>query len=123
MRFDGACWRTNNWEKDVRICKDSGHPGWSGDIAWRWTSEVSGRVRVKVSAKKIDTGGGDGVEVFVYRNLGEIKHWHLGARDSKGFTKEFQIDINQGDFLFFVLRVGGNSLNDHTGFRAQVYRK
>jgi serine/threonine-protein kinase len=121
MRFDGTCWRTTNTEEYVRICEASGHPGLTGDIAWRWTSEVTGRVQVWLSAHKIDIGGGDGVVILVYRNTEEIKRWQLGASDGQGFTDLFGLDIAQGDYLFFVIKVGGDSMNDETALRVQIY--
>jgi serine/threonine protein kinase len=123
MRFDGTCWRADSSEDYVRICQDSAHPGLTGDIAWRWTSEVDKRIRIRISARKIDTGGGDGVVILVYRNTKELKSWQLGWNDSKGFTNEFEVDIARGDFLFFVMKVGGDSTYDHTAFQAQIYHK
>lgn len=122
MHFDGTCWHTTNEEQPVRICRDSGHPGLTGDIAWRWTSEVNGHIWVRVSAHKIDTQGGDGVVILVYRNTTELRNWQLGGNDSQGFTDGFGMDVAQGDLVFFVIKVGGDSTYDHTAFKAQIYR-
>lgn len=122
MQFDGNCWRTTNEETFVRICQNSAHPGLTGDIAWRWTSNVNGRVFVWVSARKLDTGGGDGVIIHVYHGLNELKRWELGPADSQGFTDQLAVDINQGDFLFFVLKVRDDATYDNTAFQAQIYR-
>ncbi len=122
MQFDGNCWRTTNEETFVRICQTSAHPGLTGDIAWRWTSNVNGRVFVWVSARKLDTGGGDGVIIYVYHGLNELKRWELGPADSLGFTDQLAVDINQGDFLFFVLKVRDDATYDNTAFQAQIYR-
>jgi len=122
MRFDGTCWHTTNEEQAVRMCRDSGHPGLTGDIAWRWTSEVNGYIWVRVSAGKIDTQGGDGVVILVYRNTTELRNWQLGWNDSQGFTDGFEMDVAQGDLVFFVIKVGGDSTYDHTAFKAQIYR-
>jgi hypothetical protein len=125
MQFDGNCWRAPKtgdrvWEDYVRICPTSAHPGVEGDITWRWTSEVSGPIQVEVFARKIDAQGGDGVEVVVYRNTEEIKRWSLAASDTLGFTQQFGLDVKQGDYLFFVLKPAGNSMNDETAFQARV---
>ncbi len=122
MQFDGSCWRTTNEETFVRICQTSAHPGLTGDIAWRWTSNVNGRVFVWVSARKLDTGGGDGIIIHVYHGLNELKRWELGPADSLGFTDQVAVDINQGDFLFFVLKVRDDATYDNTAFQAQIYR-
>ena len=122
MSFDGDCWRTTNTEESVRICRDSGHPGITGDIAWRWTSEVDGLIQVRVSAYKIDTGGGDGSVIIMYRNINEIKRWQLAGNDGEGFAEQVDLEVAQGDLLFFVMKIGGDSSYDHTGFQVQVNR-
>ena len=90
-------------------------------IAWRWASNVTGRIRVQVTASKKDTGGGDGVVILVYRNIDALASWDLAWNDSFGFTQTFETDIVAGDFLFFVMKIGGSPVNDETAFRAQVY--
>ncbi|HXV44379.1 MAG TPA: protein kinase [Anaerolineae bacterium] len=122
MQFDGSCWRTANSETYVRICGASAHPGLTGDIAWRWQSDFSGPIQGRVSARKLDTQGGDGVVILVYRNTTEIKRWELGANDSQGFSQPFETDMAPQDYLFFVIKAGGDSTNDEIAFRAQIYR-
>jgi serine/threonine protein kinase len=126
MQFDGSCWRAPQaeghvWEDYVRICPNSAHPGIEGDITWRWTSEVSGPIQVEVSARKLDIRGGDGVQIIVYRNTEEIRRWPLEATNSQGFTQPFSLNIAQGDYLFFVLKAGGDATNDETAFQVQIY--
>lgn len=128
MEFDGTCWRAPKlgdrvWEDYVRICPTSAHPGIEGDITWRWTSEVSGPIQVEVSARKIDTQGGDGVEIVVYRNTEEIKRWPLAANDAVGFTQPVSLEVMQGDYLFFVLKPGADSTHDETAFQARVVKQ
>jgi serine/threonine-protein kinase len=126
MAYDGECWRvdpaqTNSVEGPVRICPNSAHPGLTGDIAWRWTSQVTGPVTVWISARKIDTGGGDGVEIIAYRNVERLKSWQLAGNDGNGFSDQFQVELQTGDFLFFVMKIRGGPENDETAFRAQIY--
>lgn len=122
MEFDGECWRTTNTENSVRICQDSAHPGITGDIAWRWTSPFDGQIWVNVVAAKIDTGGGDGVDIIVYHNTNELKRWHLGWNDGTGFNDGIAVNVSQGDYIFFALKAGGDATYDHTYFRGQIYR-
>lgn len=127
MAYDGECWRvdpaqTNSVEGPVRICATAAHPGLTGDIAWRWTSQVNGLATVWVSARKIDTGGGDGVEIIVYRNLERLRSWQLAGTDGNGFSEQFQVELQAGDFLFFVVKIRGGPENDETALRAQIYR-
>lgn len=122
MRFDGVCWRTTNAEDYIRICQTSAHPGLTGDIAWRWESTLNGPIRVWISARKLDTTGGDGVVVLLYRNTEEIKRWQLEATDSQGFTEQISLEVVQGDYLFFVVKAGGDSANDETALQAEIYQ-
>lgn len=119
-QFSEGCWR---WaaEPSARICPDSVHPGLGGDVAWRWQSSLNGPIQVSVSAKKIDTGGGDGVLVLVYHNTTEIKRWQLAANDGQGFAETFSLDVAEGDYVFFVLKAGADPANDETAFQAQVF--
>ncbi len=123
MLFDGnaVCWRAPNQETSARLCREAVHPGLTGDVAWRWSSPVAGPLRLVVSARKLDTAGGDGVIIVAYRNTEEIKRWPLAANDSEGFTEELVVNVSQGDYLFFVVKVNQDSMNDETGFRAWVY--
>jgi hypothetical protein len=126
MQFDGACWRIDNQEPvtepSVRICQNTAHPGVTGDIAWRWTSTVNGSIWLQMLAYKLDTNGGDGVDIVIYRNTTELKRWRLNANDSIGFNEGLSIDVTNGDYIFAVLKIGGSSSYDETSFRVQIYR-
>jgi hypothetical protein len=75
---------------------------------------------VEVSARKLDIRGGDGVQIVVYRNTEEIRRWPLEATNSQGFSQQLNLDIAQGDYLFFVLKAGGDATNDETAFRVKI---
>jgi hypothetical protein len=121
QRAYGSCWYGQDY---IRICQDSGHPGNSADIAWRWTSHVSGQIEVEISARKIDSGG-DGVTVLAYHNqLNQaIDGWQIGPNDTAGVfrLKFFETEIKQGDTLFFVMKRNSNAQSDHTAFQIQIY--
>lgn len=120
----GACWYTKDEEDYVRICPDSGHPGNDADIAWSWTSPFSGRIRVTVAARKIDQGG-DGVVILVYHNDQAREGLRLGPDDTQGVTDRqlFEGDVHTGDRITFVMKKNERVENDHTAFRAQIYRQ
>lgn len=120
MRFDGTCWRTNNEEDSVRICDDSMHPGITGDVARRWQSDRNGTVTLEISVSKRDTSGGDGVILQLYRNTTLLRGWQFGPNDSQGINSRFIVNLNQGDYLFFVLKVNQNSANDETNFAVRI---
>ena len=122
MVYDGTCWRTTNDETSMQICQDTAHPGLSGDIAWRWTSNLTGDIRASISARKLDTAGGDGVTIHLFRNLEQVNSWHLPFDDSRGIDETITVNVNPDDYLFFVLKMNQNPVNDLTAFQAQIYR-
>jgi serine/threonine protein kinase len=117
----GACWYAEDY---VRICRDSGHPGDDADIAWRWTSPVSGHIQVLVTARKIDAGG-DGVTIIAYHNSTPIDGLRLEPADTQGVTNElfFEADVNAGDQLGFVMKKNEQVEYDHTTFQVQIYQQ
>jgi hypothetical protein len=60
------------------------------------------------------------VQIVVYRNTEEMRRWSLEATNSQGFTQPFSLDIVQGDYLFFVLKAGGDATNDETEFQVRI---
>jgi hypothetical protein len=125
-RLYGACWYADeNFSEDyVRICPGSGHPGRHADVAWRWSSDFSGRVGVVVSVAKIDPGG-DGVTVMAYHNSEVVEGLRLEPMDVQGVAAKpwFEITVNEGDRLTFVLKQNDGAEYDHTAFQAQIYRE
>lgn len=125
MQFDGACWRISEQEgqtePSVRICQSSAHPGITGDIAWRWSSSVDRDVWVQLFAYKIDTGGGDGVDIVVYRNTEELQRWRLDGTDGNGFSEGLSVPVTSEDYIFVVMKIAGDPSYDETGFQVQIY--
>ncbi len=123
MQFDGLCWRSLNEEQEtIRICEEEGHPGVTGDIAWRWLSDFSGPVTVRLIAAKEDLEGGDGVQIHFYHNQEKLQEWHLEAEDKFGFIDDIEIDLFPEDSLLFVIDIKRNPLFDFTAFRVQIFQ-
>ena len=120
-RFDGRCWRSDNWEPDMRICSDGEvHPGQSGRIAYQWRVSNSGQQRIDVHAHKIDTSCGDGVWVGTYRVADEqsgprsLGDFQIGGGDNKGKTASYSEYFDQGNLLLVMVDVRGDSTCDMT---------
>jgi hypothetical protein len=121
MRFDGQCYRTDNWEKDVRICPEGEvHPGQSTRVAYQWRPSFSGNIKVTVHAHKADTGGGDGVWVGTFRardgvgmeaKLGEFR---IGGGDNTGRTETYSVTVDPGNMIYVIVDIGGESTYDKT---------
>jgi serine/threonine protein kinase len=121
QRKYGQCWYGQDY---IRICLDSGHPGNSADIVWRWTSQSDGRVQVRLWAHKIDLGG-DGVTIRAYHNGQEVQGQQIGGQDAAGVVQKnwFDVEVKMGDTLQFVMQKNGNAENDHTFFLVQIYQQ
>ncbi|MCB0193201.1 MAG: serine/threonine protein kinase [Anaerolineae bacterium] len=121
----GQCWYPNrNFnERYVRICENSGHPGNEADIAWRWRSDLNGRVRVVGTARKIDSGG-DGVLIQAYHNGQFVDELSLKGGDTDGVRERnwFVVDVAADDTLTFVMKSNGRVENDHTTLNIEIYR-
>jgi len=122
-QWDGSCWRTGTWEKDVRICRTELHPGWSTDISRQWRSTVSGDVRIDLTARKLDTGGGDGVEIVVCKLANCFRRYTVGAQDRVGFADSLILPVAQGDLFYFVVKVRGDSTYDTAAMEISIFQR
>lgn len=120
-RFDGNCWRTDNWEGDVRICAEGEvHPGQSTRVAHQWRVTVGGQRRIEVHAHKIDTRCGDGVWVGTFkvvddgsgpRKLGEFT---IRGNDNRGNTVVYSDHFDAGNLVLVLVDIRGESTCDMT---------
>jgi serine/threonine protein kinase len=118
----GACWYAQDY---MRICRDSANPGHSADIGWRWTSTVTGRVELKVTARKKDFGG-DGLLVapLYYDSSGRLsapEFWYLGADEEARLNESFIIEeIAVGDKIVVMMQTNNDATNDNATLHAQI---
>jgi tRNA A-37 threonylcarbamoyl transferase component Bud32 len=118
-----ACWYSQDY---VRICQDGGQPGNNFDIAWRWTSDVSGPLQIDISARKLEFGG-DGVRILVQHQTTDNILYPIYAQDlSGGDGQGFRITLNEitaikpGDTVLFVINKLGNVEHDRTILRGTI---
>lgn len=121
MVYDGSCFRTDNWEKDARICADGEvHPGQSTRVAYEWRPGFSGSISLTVHAHKIDSRCGDGVWVGTYRardgvgmeaQLGGFK---IGGGDNVGRTETYQSTADPGNLFYIIIDINGDSTCDQS---------
>jgi hypothetical protein len=123
MGFDGSCYRSPFAEEQMRICPDHGAPGVRGDIAWLYKAEVTGKLLFKVTAHKVEDQGDD-IEIKAYRHTNPVHTWRLDGGDKQGFTKQFELDLDGGEMIFFTMQVRSTWREfryDPNAFRIQVY--
>ena len=127
-RFDGRCWRTDNWENDVRICAEGEvHPGWSTRVAYQWRSPVSRHLLIKVHAHKIDTRCGDGIWVGTYKVIDDgsgprkLGDFSINAGDNRGKTVNYSEHFDESNLVLILVDIRGNSTCDTTRLNIDVY--
>jgi serine/threonine-protein kinase len=124
-----GCWQTPR-EGNVRVCETGEvHPGVTGRIAYRWRSSVSRNVQVVVHAHKMDTGGGDGVWIGIFRvpqgrppeKIGEFSIAGAEYRDRPANTHSYDMGVSVGDAVMVMVDIGGSSTYDATRLYVDVY--
>ena len=116
--YGKPCWYTI--PNHVRTCNNFGNPGNNDNIAWRWTSTVSGPLEIKVQARK-DSSGGDGVVISVYQ--GKTDSFPLlEMRTADGVINQTipVKAIQQNEAIYFVMNKNGTETLDDTEFRAII---
>jgi uncharacterized protein YgiM (DUF1202 family) len=129
MRFDGHCYRTNNWENDVRICPEGEvHPGQSTRVAYEWQPGFSGKIEIAVHAHKIDTRCGDGIWVGTFRaregkgmeaKLGEFR---ISGGDNTGITRTYTTAVDPDNMIYVLIDIYRESTCDMSRVYIDIYR-
>jgi hypothetical protein len=118
----GACWYNQDY---IRICPEAAHPGNGADVAWRWTSNVSGPLQIELSVAKKDTGG-DGVLIYVQHYTTNnivfpLFSGSLAGGDKRGFKETLTVEtIMPGDQLLFMVQRNGRAESDYTALEARI---
>ncbi len=121
MSYDGWCYLSS--EAVARICADQGAPGRTNDVAWLYKAEVDGRLLFRVTAHKLEAVGDD-IDISVYRHTNRLYTWSLKQGDTKGFTSQFELNVNGGEMIFFTMHISTSWREfkyDPNAFRVQVY--
>ncbi len=119
----GSCWYGP--EEYIRICGEISHPGPNTDLAWRWTSPISGTLQVVITAAK-EKAGGDGLLLYAYNNSpgareARIFEGFLGQNNTAGLTESFQVEgIAPGDYLLFTMHMNETPIEDATYYRIRI---
>jgi len=118
------------WYGDAgeRVVKEGQHPGYNGTYTYaavrRWTSDVSGLVRISGQLAKLDNGSGnagsDGVVGSVYVNTTSKYTKTLASSDTTGVKYSFYAQVNVGDTINFLLDPRANHYCDATKFTATI---
>jgi tetratricopeptide (TPR) repeat protein len=129
--WDEATQEWYTFHRWVRIGASDAHPGYqpasnSSDVIRRWRSSVNGRVRIYVTAYKLDTGTpttfGDGVVVYIKHRGTSIWSGYIAPRNAVGVRGWLAVtrDVAVGDNLDFGLAPFRDASHDHTLFEISI---
>jgi len=86
------------------------------DSVRTWKAPYSGVVAVSGNAYKLETGGGDGVKLYIYKNNTSIWNQNLAYNNSTGIGHQVTIPVNAGDDLRFIVNQNANNSCDKTAW-------
>lgn len=111
------CYRTD--QPDNVICSDFARPGFSGDVALQYKSEVGGTIKIEIELSLRNQPNNQGVNVYLYRHLQQLRAYRLTTLDAR-LTDSVVQDVAEGEFFFLVFRANNGDERDEVGFRMRV---
>jgi hypothetical protein len=119
MIFDNArsLWRKEP-DQTALLWRQGAHPGSTVDATRRWVSPVDGEVSVSGRFADADSGGGDGVLVFIRRNGAPLFTQDVPNGGAASFS--LTVTVAKGDQLDFVVNRKATPDYDTTAFSAAL---
>jgi len=110
------------------VGRENMHPGFSGTLSdrWsvkKWTSEVSGDLRIFGTTGRDQSGTGDGLDLRFYVNTTELAAQAVSVPGNSTdlFTFDFLVpNVTAGDEFFFAADNRGSSSFDRLLFQTQI---
>jgi len=115
--FHGLTWNDTSllWEgsaANLLIGDNWMHPA-NGYVTERnWIASESGNIRITGNPKKYDSALGNGVIASIWKN--GVQLWSQTVATLSGVQHDFQVSVNAGDIIAFVLDSNGDSSYDKT---------
>jgi hypothetical protein len=99
---------------------DGGHPGTTRDAVRRWVAPEEGTARITGTARDVNTGGGDGVVVYIRHGSATIWQATIENGDTTGVTFDVPVVVQAGDVLDFGINPRANNGYDATHFNPTI---
>lgn len=101
------------------IWPSGGHPGENADSVRRWTAPGSGSINITGSASDLNTGNGDGVNLYIRK--GQTALWQH-ALDNGGADVNYNLTttVVSGDVIDFVINKRASNGQDTTYFNPTI---
>ncbi|MDP6542771.1 MAG: hypothetical protein QGH60_02205 [Phycisphaerae bacterium] len=102
--YGSTYWMGPDW---TRVGKDWHHPGTNTPSVRCFRAPAAGRITITGRIYKADTGGGDGVNLFVRHNAETLWTGQIAAKDTKGLEPKLTLTVAKGDAIRFVVHKRG----------------
>ena len=96
------------------------HPGSSVGAVRRWIAPGNGAVRITGNARDGDSGGGDGVGVWIYKGTTLLWSQTIANGNTTGFNYDINTVVATGENIEFHVTPLANNANDSTVFDPQI---
>ncbi|BBH22100.1 hypothetical protein Back11_34450 [Paenibacillus baekrokdamisoli] len=98
------------------------HPDAGKEVSRQWVAPSNKRIEIIGSAYKLDTGGGDGVDIRIIKNSDPTPLWSgtIAYNNSTGLNHDIQVDVATGDTISFVVNAKANSNNDKVAWDPEI---
>lgn len=122
--WTGTYWQrsSSGWSPPAIWFDGAAHPSGIAESAIKWIAPISGVVRVMGAARKLDTGGGNGVIVSIDQNGESLWDSPIAYNDAIGVQFVLaDVTVNEGDALHFRINsIGGDEYYDLTSFEPTI---
>lgn len=122
QQYDGSAFNSLTWNDATQLWEGSPvnllvgedwmHPAIGYKTERNWTAATSGNIRVTGNPKKYDSVLGNGVVASIWKN--GVQLWSQTITTLSGVQHDFQVSVNAGDVIAFVLESNVDSSYDKT---------
>lgn len=122
MTWDSVKGRWAGNETYLYLSNGGMHPGVNSDPVLKWTSPVTGSLRITGTVRKANLSAGDGILATIKR--GDTVIWGPTAvawNDAAGVSHDIALSVDSGEVISFTINKNGNDGADGTAWDPQVY--
>lgn len=127
MTYGTNWWGGTSWHDPEGCCAIGGewtHPGCGGcdaEIATRkWISPADGEAHIYGNVHKMDTTGGNGVNVGIYHNRSLLWSRYIAYNNNIGYNFDITLHVKMGDAIYFTVSNNCENWYDSTSFNPTI---
>ncbi len=120
MKYDAS---NNRWQGNRSLCQIG--PGWTHpdmgcEASRTWVSPVDATISLSGVARDLDSGGGDGVQVKIFKGNKQLWAETIANGDTQGKPFNLELSVRTGDEIHFRVNAIGDANWDSTFFNPKI---